>query len=294
MAKARIAFIGGSGLYQMDGLTDTEEIDIRTPWGAPSDNIIVGTLAGTRVAFLPRHGRGHRISPTEIPVRANIYALKTLGVERIVSISAVGSLQEQIRPLDLLVPDQIVDRTIGRSRTFFENGIAAHVGFADPFCPELSDALAGAARQQRGATHMGGTYVVIEGPQFSTRAESELFRAWGASVIGMTALPEARLAREAEVCYVTLALVTDYDCWHQTEEDVSVELVVANLRRNVATSQEVLRSLLPTIPASRGCVCGSALKNAIITSPDQISDSTRSRLSAILGKYLEVTEASAL
>ena len=292
MVNAKIAFIGGSGLYQMDGLTSVEEVEAETPFGSPSDKVIVGTLDGTSVAFLPRHGRGHRVSPTEIPARANIYALKTLGVERIVSISAVGSLQEQIRPLDIFVPDQLIDRTKSRANTFFEDGIVAHVGFADPFCPVLSAAVVEAARLQSAPAHAGGTYVVMEGPQFSTRAESELYRSWGPSVIGMTALPEAKLAREAEICYATLALVTDYDCWHQTEEAVSVELVVANLTRNVSVAQGVLKALVPTIPEHRECPCASALKDAIITSPDHTSERTRSRLSAIIGKYVGAEEAA--
>lgn len=283
MAEVKIAFIGGSGLYEMDGLTDTEEADIQTPFGAPSDHIVLGTLNGTRVAFLPRHGRGHRISPTEIPVRANIYALKTLGVERLVSISAVGSLKEDVHPLDLVVPDQIIDRTKSRVSTFFEGGIVAHVGFANPFCPQLSTLLGNAARQQGATVHSGGTMIVMEGPQFSTRAESELYRSWGASVIGMTASPEAKLAREAEMCYATLALVTDYDTWHQSEESVSVELVIANLLKNVAVSQQTINALAPTIPAERLCTCGSALKDAIITSPDAIPESARRRLRAIIG-----------
>ena len=232
--------MGGSGLYQMEGLTATETVRVDTPFGAPSDDIVVGALEGTQVAFLPRHGRGHRLSPTEIPAKANIYALKTLGVERIVSVSAVGSLQERIRPLDMVIPDQIVDRTRSRANTFFEDGIVAHVGFSDPYCPTLSDELAGAARRLGVTAHAGGTYVVMEGPQFSTRAESELYRSWGASVIGMTALPEAKLAREAEICYAALALVTDYDCWHESEEEVSVELVVANMNRHVSTAQRAL------------------------------------------------------
>ena len=273
----------------MEGLTDTEEVEVQTPFGAPSDAIVVGSLVDTRVAFLPRHGRGHRISPTEIPVRANVYALKSLGVERIISISAVGSLREEVKPLDLLIPDQLIDRTKGRASTFFDNGIVAHVGFADPFCRVLSDLLAQVAQQQAVTTHVGGTYVVMEGPQFSTRAESELYRSWGASVIGMTALPEAKLAREAEICYATMALVTDYDCWHETAESVSIEMVVNNLLRNVATSQAIIRDLVPRIPDSRECTCASALKDAIITSPERIPDSAGRRLSAIVDKYLKVS-----
>ena len=294
MAKARIAFIGGSGLYGMPGLGDAEEVRVTTPFGAPSDSIVVGILEGERVAFLPRHGRGHTLSPTEIPARANIYALKTLGVERIVSVSAVGSLKESIRPLDLMIPDQVIDRTRNRVNTFFTDGIAAHVGFADPFCPVLSGVLPGVARRQATTTHVGGAYLAMEGPQFSTRAESELYRSWGASVVGMTALPEAKLAREAEICYATLALVTDYDCWHDTEEQVSVELVIANLNKNVAVSQRVLEGLIPEIPDARECACGSALASAIITSPEHIADETRTRLSAITGKYLSVPTGSAM
>ena len=287
MAKAGTAFIGGSGIYQMDGLSGTEEVEVETPFGAPSDSIVLGTLEGTRVAFLPRHGRGHRFSPTEIPVRANIYALKELGVERIVSISAVGSLQEGIEPLDMVVPDQLIDRTRSRANTFFDDGIAAHISFADPFCDVLRGVLVGAARESTGTVHDGGTYVVIEGPQFSTRAESELYRSWGASIIGMTALPEAKLAREAEICYSTLALVTDFDVWHQTEEAVSVELIVANLMKNVEASRKVIRKVVRDIPDQRGCVCEYALKDAIITSPEHIGQDARKRLVAIAGRYLE-------
>ena len=289
MARAQVAFIGGSGLYDIEGLTDREYIYAQTPFGEPSDTIVIGTLEETRVAFLPRHGRGHRISPTEIPVRANVYALKSLGVERIVSVSAVGSLKEEIRPLELVIPDQLIDRTRGRISTFFGDGIVAHVGFADPFCPVLNQALAQAAHRQGVTTHIGGTCVVIEGPQFSTRAESELYRSWGASVIGMTALPESKLAREAEICYSTLALVTDYDCWHSGEETVSVALVLDNLLKNVATSQEVIRELLPGIPASRDCYCATALKNAIITSPEHISEGAKDRLSLIVDKYVKLS-----
>ena len=286
MAEAKIAVIGGSGLYDMDALAEREEIEIPTPFGPPSDAILVGTLGGTRIAFLPRHGRGHRFSPTEIPARANIYALKSLNVERIISVTAVGSLKEDVRPLELLVPDQLIDRTRSRINTFFGDGIVAHVAFAHPFCPTLSDAVASAARGSGVVTHVGGTYVVMEGPQFSTRGESELYRSWGASVIGMTALPEAKLAREAEICYATMALVTDYDCWHETEEMVSVELVVGNLRKNVATAQAVIRGLVPNIPSGRQCDCVSALKNAIITRADLIPAGARQRLAALVNKYL--------
>ncbi len=289
MGEASLAFIGGSGLYTIDGLRDTRAIHVDTPFGPPSDDVIIGVLEDTHVAFLPRHGRGHRILPSEIPARANIYALKSLGVERIVSVSAVGSLKEHIKPLDLLIPDQLIDRTKGRLSTFFGEGIAAHVGFADPFCPDLSAALTRAAQNQNAPPHVGGTYVVMEGPQFSTRAESDLYRNLGASVVGMTALPEAKLAREAEICYSTLALVTDYDCWHLSEETVSVELVVDNLRKNAQTSQRVLKALISEIPSARRCACASSLKDAIITSPDLIPASARERLSAIIGNYLAET-----
>ena len=284
MADPRIAFIGGSGLYEMDGLSDVRHVDVETPFGSPSDPIAIGSLDGTTVAFLARHGRGHRLSPTEIPARANIYALKTLGVERIVSVSAVGSLREHIHPLDMLIPDQLIDRTRNRTSTFFGDGIVAHIAFSDPFCPELSSTLADAARDHA-TTHVGGTSVVIEGPQFSTRAESELYRTFGADIIGMTALPEAKLAREAEICYATLALVTDFDTWHETEDDVSVELVIANLRRNVASSRLVMRQVAAKLPAERSCTCGHALESAIITDQEHIGSEARERLSAIIGNY---------
>ena len=286
MAEAEIAFIGGSGLYDIDGLTDAEQVIIDTPFGQPSDAVTVGTLEGRRVAFLARHGKGHRHLPSEIPFRANIYALKLLGVKRIISVSAVGSLQEGIAPLDMVVPDQIIDRTRGRVSTFFGDGVAAHVGFADPFCPELRRTLVETARNRPVTVHDGGVYVVMEGPQFSTRAESNLYRSWGASIIGMTALPEAKLAREAEICYATLALVTDYDVWHQSEAEVSVDLVVANLMKNVATTQTLLPDLSSRSSDSRGCNCPSALERAIITSRDLITDEAKSRLSAIIARYL--------
>lgn len=285
MANPKVAFIGGSGLYHLDGLADETEVSVKTPFGRPSDDIITGTIDSVPVAFLPRHGRGHRYSPTEIPVRANIYALKTLGVDRIVSISAVGSLREEIKPLDMVVPNQIIDHTTSRSSSFFGGGIVAHVGFADPFCPNLRTIVVEAALKHNDGVHTRGTYLVMEGPQFSTRAESELYRSWGASVIGMTALPEAKLAREAEICYATIALVTDYDCWHEVEEDVSVELVVANLKKNSEASQELVKDLLPQIPGNRDCVCSSALKDAIITSLDEMDKETKERLSPIVGKY---------
>ncbi|MSQ32927.1 MAG: S-methyl-5'-thioadenosine phosphorylase [Dehalococcoidia bacterium] len=283
---ARIGIIGGSGLYDLEGLTDVRQVRPHTPYGPPSDAIVLGELQGVAVAFLPRHGVGHRLSPSELPARANIFALKLLGVERLISVSAVGSLQERIRPLHLVLPDQLIDRTRGRPSTFFEGGIVAHVAFAEPFCAELRSLLHQGAQASGARSHLGGTMVVMEGPQFSTKAESHLYRSWGASVIGMTALPEAKLAREAEMCYATLACATDYDCWHESEEPVSVELVVQNLLSNVAVSQEVLRRAIPHLPASRTCPCASALKNAIITAPAAIPVDVKRRLAPLIGKYL--------
>ena len=279
--------MGGSGLYAMDGMTDVEAVDVDTPFGNPSDSIVLGNLYGVPVAFLPRHGRGHRITPTDLPVRANIYALKKLGVERLISVSAVGSLKEDLRPLDMVVPDQLIDRTYRRASTFFEGGVVGHIAFAHPFCPHLSGLLNDAAVAAGVTTHMGGTCIVMEGPAFSTVAESNMYRSWGADIIGMTALPEAKLAREAEMCYATLACVTDYDVWHSTEEQVTVELVVANLMKNVAASQEALRRVLPTITAERPCDCGTALRDAVITARDAIPAEARQKLHPIIGKYIE-------
>ncbi|MDP6453591.1 MAG: S-methyl-5'-thioadenosine phosphorylase [SAR202 cluster bacterium] len=286
MPDPKIAFIGGSGLYDMEGMENRQEITVETPFGDPSDVIVVGKIEGIEAAFLPRHGRGHRFSPTEIPVKANIYALKSLGVERVVSVSAVGSLKEHIKPLDVVIPDQIIDRTRHRPDTFFGNGIVAHVGFADPFCDELRNIALESATHEDVDSHDGGTYVVMEGPQFSTRAESALYRSWGANVIGMTALPEAKLAREAELCYTTLAFVTDYDVWHDTEEEVTVELVIQNLTHNVATAQGIIKGMLPAIPNDRTCGCQSALENAVITSRDSITEDARNRLGVLVNKYL--------
>ncbi len=287
MPEARIGVIGGSGLYDMDGLAGVREVDLDTPFGKPSDSIVLGALEEVPVAFLPRHGRGHRVSPTQLPVRANMYALKTLGVEWIISISAVGSLKEELAPLDLVVPDQLIDRTRQRANTFFDDGLVAHIAFADPFCPVLSDLLYQSAREAGATVHLGGTYVVMEGPAFSTKAESALYRSWGAHVIGMTALPEAKLAREAEICYATLACVTDYDCWHEATETVTIEMVIANLLKNVSTSRAVLRSVIPSIPEERTCSCASALKDSIITSRDRIPSGIKETMSPIIGKYLE-------
>ena len=285
-AEATVGIIGGSGLYQMDGLTDARELELDTPFGSPSDSVIVGSLEGVQVAFLPRHGKGHRIMPTHMPAHANIYALKTLGVEMIISVSAVGSLKEELKPLDIVIPDQLIDRTRQRSSSFFGDGIVAHVGFADPFCPVLSGVLHRSAQAIGATVHRGGTCVVMEGPAFSTRAESFMYRSWGADIIGMTALPEAKLAREAEICYATLACITDYDCWHESEEDVTVEMVVANLSKNVATSKDILRSILSEIPSRRDCLCPDALKDSIITAPDRVPSTVRERLRPIIAKYL--------
>jgi 5'-methylthioadenosine phosphorylase len=289
--SARIGVIGGSGLYAMEGLTDLEEVRIRTPFGDPSDTITLGMLGNVSVAFVPRHGRGHRLSPTEVPSRANIYALKALGVEWILSVSAVGSLREDYAPLDLVVPDQLFDRTKVRPSTFFEGGLVAHVSFADPFCPYLSAQLWNAIAAQPGLrAHRGGTYLCIEGPQFSTRAESNVYRKLGCDIIGMTALPEAKLAREAEICYATIACVTDYDVWHESAESVTVEMVVANLNHNVANAQQVIRAVVGSLPADRSgvtCTCANALENAIMTQPALITAPLREKYHLLIGNYLD-------
>lgn len=288
MATARIGIIGGSGLYQMPELKEIEEIQIETPFGKPSDAFIMGTLDGVRVAFLPRHGRGHRFTPSELPFRANIYAMKLLGVERILSASAVGSLQEKYEPLEMVIPDQFFDRTRARAHesTFFGDGIVAHITFARPVCHELGDVLEAACRVADVKTHRGGTYLCMEGPAFSTRAESNVYRAWGMDVIGMTNLQEAKLAREAEICYATLALVTDYDCWHEAHDAVSVETVVEYLNKNVRNAQIIIREAVRQLNEKpRGCQCGSALKNAIFTAPNLWPEATTKKLEAIVGKY---------
>ena len=263
-----------------------KEIRLKTPFGEPSDAIAIGSLEGTGVAFLPRHGRGHPLSPTEVPARANIYALKSLGVEWIISVSAVGSLKEEIHPLDLVIPDQLIDRTKSRVNTFFSGGLVAHVGFADPYCPVLSEILYQAAQDAGATVHKGGIYVVMEGPLFSTKAESSLYRSWGASVIGMTALPEAKLAREAEICYAAIACVTDYDCWHEIEESVTIEMALANLAKNVDTAKRMIRMAAARIPQRRECPCAQALKDAIITSPEKIPRRVKSDLGLLIGKYI--------
>jgi 5'-methylthioadenosine phosphorylase len=281
-----IGIVGGSGLYDMAELTDREERAVDTPFGAPSAPYVIGTLRGQRVAFLARHGIGHRYSPSELNFRANIFGFKVLGAEYILSASAVGSLKEAYRPLDLVIPDQFVDRTKGRVSTFFGRGLVAHVGFAHPFCPHLSDIVYGAAQGSGATAHKGGTYVCMEGPQFSTLAESNLYRAWGMDVIGMTNLQEAKLAREAEICYTTIALVTDYDCWHPEHDQVTVEMIVANLVQNAKTAQQVIAAAVGRLPFERTCECATALKHAIITRPDVIPTAVKEELGPLVGKYL--------
>lgn len=287
MPQAAIGVIGGSGLYEMPGLAEREEIELDTPFGAPSDRFVIGTLAEQRVAFLPRHGRGHRLLPSEVPSRANMHAFKQLGVERLISVSAVGSLREDLPPGRMVVPDQLVDRTKGvRPFTFFGGGVVAHVAFDQPFCPELRAALTNAVRATEQDVAERATLCVMEGPQFSTLAESELHRRNGFDLIGMTALPEAKLAREAELCYVTLALVTDYDAWHPAHESVTVEAVVQVLQQNVKNAQAVITALVPHLRGERNCQCGSALQNAIMTTSGLIPAEIRNRLELIIGKYL--------
>ena len=285
MTASAIGVIGGSGLYELEGLTDVRWRRVRTPFGDPSDEYCTGTFEGRPVIFLPRHGRGHRLTPGELNFRANIWGLKSLGAERVLSISAVGSMKETIHPLDLVVPSQFYDATRRRVSTFFGEGIVAHVGMADPVCPTLADALEKAGRASGATVHRGGTYICIEGPQFSTKAESRIYRDWGVDVIGMTNMPEAKLAREAELCYATLALVTDYDVWHDDHAAVSVESVIQNLLRNVATAKDVLRRVIPAVGAPRTCPCPDLLRNAVITSPAAFPIATRRRLELLVGKY---------
>jgi len=286
MAEARIGIIGGSGLFKMEEITDVKRLKLNTPFGESSDAIVLGNLEGVKVAFLPRHGEGHRIGPSELPAKANIYALKYLGVERIISISAVGSLKEEIEPLDIVIPDQLIDRTRGRSSTFFSDGIVAHVAFAEPFCPLLSQILFEAGKKVGSKVRKGGTYLVIEGPQFSTRAESRLYRSWDADVIGMTALPEAKLAREAEICYATLAFVTDYDCWRPAYEWVTTDMILANIHKCIDAVKRILKLLIPSIPQVRDCACASALRDAVATETKYITKEKRKELELFIGKYL--------
>jgi 5'-methylthioadenosine phosphorylase len=283
---AEIGIIGGSGLYAVEEIQDLTERRLTTPFGEPSDAYVLGKLSGRSVAFLARHGRGHRLAPSEINFRANIYGMKMLGVERIIAAGAVGSMKEQIHPMDLVFPDQFIDRTRLRASTFFGDGIVAHVSFADPVCPDLKAGLVLAARRAGARVHEGGTYLCIEGPQFSTRAESELYRSWGASVIGMTNLQEAKLSREAEICYATMSLVTDYDCWHVSEEPVTVEAVLESLKSNAQMARRVLASALASLPSGRRCACGTALSNAIITDRAAIPAAARGKLELLVGRYL--------
>jgi 5'-methylthioadenosine phosphorylase len=285
--SVQIGIIGGSGLYDMAELTDREEKSVSTPFGDPSGPFIIGTLGGKRVAFLARHGIGHRILPSELNFRANIYGFKVLGVERILSASAVGSLKEEYKPLDILIPDQFFDRTRGRISTFFGRGLVAHIAFAHPLCGELSKIAADAAEAVGATVHRRGTYVNMEGPQFSTLAESKLYRAWGMDVIGMTNLQEAKLAREAEICYATLALVTDYDCWHPDHDSVTVDMIIANLMQNARTAQQAIATAVGRVPAARTCACKDALATAIITRPEVVPAQTKKELAPIIGKYMK-------
>jgi 5'-methylthioadenosine phosphorylase len=287
MQKGKIGVIGGSGLYAMSRLENVQEVQVETPFGAPSDAYITGTLQGRDMVFLPRHGRGHRIAPSALNFRANIYGLKQLGVEWVLSVSAVGSMREDIHPGDLVLPDQFFDRTRSRVSTFFDRDVVVHVAFADPVCSVLARALHEAATQTSATVHLGGTYLCIEGPQFSTRAESNIYRQWGVDIIGMTNLPEARLAREAELCYATLALATDYDCWHESASDVDIEAILALLHRNVELAQEVIERMVPQVPPTRSCPCSTALQQAIITAPEMIPDTAKERLGLLIGPYLK-------
>ncbi len=284
--KAEIGIIGGSGLYSMPGFEAQEEASIDTPFGWPSDNYVLGTLAGRKVAFLARHGRGHKIAPSELNFRANIYGMKSLGVERIISLSAVGSLKEEHRPLDFVIPDQFFDRTRGRVSTFFGEGLVAHISFADPICPELAGVVSDACQAAGVNSKKGGTYLCMEGPAFSTKAESNVYRSWGMDVIGMTNLQEAKLAREAEICYVTVAMVTDYDCWHPAHDAVTVNEIIGNLVKNAENACRVVAEAVAAMPAGRGCKCGSALSHAILTDRKLVPAATRTKLGILIEKYI--------
>ncbi|MBM4139394.1 MAG: S-methyl-5'-thioadenosine phosphorylase [Nitrospira sp.] len=277
-----IGVIGGSGLYDIEGLKSVRRVQVRTPFGSPSDAITVGTLAGVKVAFLSRHGRGHKLNPSEINYRANIYALKSLGVTRVISVSAVGSMKESISPGHVVMPDQFIDLTKRRSSTFFEGGMVAHVAFGEPICSHLAQAVVAAGKQAGATLHRGGTYLCMEGPQFSTKAESRLYRQWGVDVIGMTNMPEAKLAREAELCYATLALVTDYDCWHETEEAVTVEVILDTLHQNVVLAKRIVQTVMPSLAASRACACGQALDHAIVTDRRSVPAAATKKLGLLI------------
>ena len=287
MAEATIGVIGGSGLYEMEGFTDVEEHDLSTPFGKPSDPIVIGTLQGKRLAFLPRHGHGHRILPGEVNMRANIYALKSVGVERIIAVNACGSMKEEIAPSHIVIPDQIIDRTKGRMSTFFGNGLAVHVSFAEPFCPQLSDILYEAAKKTGATVHKGGTYVCIEGPRFSTKAESRMHRDWDVDIIGMTAIPEAVLAREAEICYATIAGVTDYDCWQEACAPLAIDAILDNQRQQIQKMREIIGLAVSRIPDNRERECATALKTAIVTDPKLISHEQKAKLKLLIGNYLK-------
>jgi 5'-methylthioadenosine phosphorylase len=284
--QIRIGIIGGSGLYDMQELSRVSAVSIDTPFGQPSDDYVIGTLKGVRVAFLPRHGQGHRLTPSEINFRANIYGFKQLGATHIISVTAVGSLKENIHPLDIVIPDQFYDRTRDRKSTFFGDGLVAHIAFAQPVCPDLASLLHETAVETSTKTHRGGTLVCIEGPAFSTRAESNLYRRWGMDIIGMTSLQEAKLSREAEICYAALALVTDYDCWHEDESEVTVETVLQNLDINISYVKKIIQKIVPNIPETRDCLCATALENAIMTDQTVIPEETRKKLGLIVNKYL--------
>ena len=284
--KPTIGIIGGSGLYSMPGFEAQEEVLLDSPWGRPSDRYIVGRLAGKEVAFLSRHGRGHRISPSELNFRANIFGFKSLGVERIISLSAVGSLKEEHHPLKFVIPDQFFDRTRGRASTFFGDGLVAHISFADPVCPQLAELVSASCVQTGVDVAKGGTYLCMEGPAFSTKAESNVYRSWGMDVIGMTNLQEAKLAREAEICYVTVAMVTDYDCWHEEHDAVTVTDILANLNRNAGNACQVVAAAVASMPSQRDCKCGSALAHALITDPATVPVETRKKLDLLVAKYL--------
>jgi 5'-methylthioadenosine phosphorylase len=284
--RVGIGIIGGTGLYQMEGFTDVREVAVETPFGPPSDSLMLGQLEGRAVAFLPRHGRGHRILPHELNFQANLFAMKALGVEFLLSVSAVGSLKEEYAPLHMLVPDQLIDRTLQRRSTFFGRGLVAHVAFAHPFCSPLSKLMAEGCQEAGARHHVGGTYVCIEGPQFSTLAESQLYRSWGADVVGMTNLQEAKLAREAEICYATLAMVTDYDCWHPEHDAVTADGVMKVLGQNVATARAVLRAVVRRLPIPRACECEHALRHGLLTSPELVPPALKRELEPIVGRYL--------
>ena len=286
MAEKVVGVIGGSGLYEMEGLEDVQTISLTTPFGDPSDSFVVGRLEGVKMAFLPRHGKGHRIQPSSVNFRANIYGMKMLGVQWIIGVSAVGSMKELLHPGDMVIPNQYIDRTVGRPNTFFDDGVVCHIGFADPVCPHLSQILVKAGKEVGATIHKEGTYLCIEGPQFSTRAESKLYRTWGVDVIGMTNLPEAKLAREAEICYATIAFVTDYDCWHQEEEDVSVGDILRILAQSTKIAKSAIRTAVKHLPDKRECTCATALKYALITNKKLIPEKTKKNLELIIGKYL--------